>query len=85
MRITSLKQRRLLLLRFWSVLMTMHTACNFQITCINTSDVFNVRYLSRFVPPDLAFDSGSNRSNTGDLMHHHDTFTAMQLPFYFGF
>ncbi|KAL0788306.1 hypothetical protein Bca101_004552 [Brassica carinata] len=30
---------------------------------INTSDVFNVRYLSRFVPPDADPDSRSNPSN----------------------
>lgn len=27
---------------------------------INTSDVFNVRYLSRYLPPDALTDSGSN-------------------------
>ncbi|KAG7558942.1 Retrotransposon gag domain [Arabidopsis thaliana x Arabidopsis arenosa] len=32
---------------------------------INTSDVFNVRYLSPFVPPEVLPDSGSNPSHHG--------------------
>ena len=32
---------------------------------INTSDVFNVRYLSRYIPPDTVHDSGSNLPNPG--------------------
>lgn len=32
---------------------------------VNTSDVFNVRFLSRFIPPDTAPDSRSNPSNPG--------------------
>ncbi|KAL0649516.1 hypothetical protein Bca4012_092207 [Brassica carinata] len=32
---------------------------------ITTSDVFNVRYLSRYVSPDPLSDSGSNLSNPG--------------------
>ncbi|KAL0874834.1 hypothetical protein Bca101_024539 [Brassica carinata] len=33
---------------------------------ITTSDVFNVRHLSRFFPPDQSHDSGSNLSNQGE-------------------
>ncbi|KAL0847509.1 hypothetical protein Bca101_020755 [Brassica carinata] len=32
---------------------------------ITTSDVFNVRHLSRYVPPDPLPDLGSNLSNPG--------------------
>lgn len=30
---------------------------------VNTSDVFNVKYLSRYVPPDPVLDSGTNLSH----------------------
>lgn len=38
---------------------------------INSSDMFNVKYLSRYFPPDQVPDSWLNPSHLGNLMQHH--------------
>lgn len=42
------------------------TSCRY-----NSSDMFNVKYLSRYFPPDQVPDSWLNPSHLGNLMQHH--------------